>query len=175
MPPLHLSRFAQLLLFSLVVLFLPTFIYLWPARGSASPLTLSSSQPSTQGNGPLDPDLYPGGSGSGGAGGGWTWPGEKWVDPARLKAGDYWKTWKDKWGSAAAEAEGKMAAAAAAAAGGAGAAAGPGPGPGAVTPASAAASAAAAAASMDAIVPPLLPVADGKAAIADKMGNATAK
>lgn len=141
------SRFAQLLLLCLVVVFLPTFLYLRPSANSPrNQYAASTSQwygsagsvpgkgdtanvGTTQGQGPLAQDEV--------AGNGWKWP-DSLVDPAKLKAGDYWKSWKESWKSSHPPTE----------------------------PAKIAA---------NPLEAPALPHADGSAAFAPKMGNETAK
>lgn len=95
----HLSRFAQLLLFSCLVLFLPTYLYLRP----------TSSLPSYHHVPPLHYGQTSQGAGAGGVhmgSQGWgpvavedELPGDSWrkvgVDPAKLKSGNFWKVgWK---------------------------------------------------------------------------------
>lgn len=102
------SRFAQLLLLCLIAVFLPTFLYLRPSASSPRNLYASTnkqwygsagsvpgdagstgspgSPASTQGHGPLASDqLHE-----------WKWP-SNLVEPAKLKATDYWKSWKESW------------------------------------------------------------------------------
>lgn len=81
------SRFTQLLIICCLVIFLPTFLYLRPSSSAIAPLSPLTPHLSTQGSGPLSNDSPSS----------WQWPGEKWLDPAKLKAGDYWKSWKDGW------------------------------------------------------------------------------
>lgn len=85
------SRFTQLLIFSLLVLFIPTLLYLRPSVYSSAYVPGSSSSLSSQGHGPLSDDLA-----SLNDDDHWKWS-SGWVEPAKLKAGDYWKSWKSSW------------------------------------------------------------------------------
>lgn len=80
-----LSRFTQLFLLCSLVIFLPTFLYLRPGTERTIPSGLGIS---SQGHGPLSSNEE-----------GWKWPGEKWLEPGKLKAGDYWNNWKNSWSS----------------------------------------------------------------------------
>lgn len=171
---MHISRFTQLLIFSCVVLFVPTYLYLRPSAYHLSAESEGLKAPGgliggggemkmgSQGWGPvaLDDEIPAGGAGAGaGAGSAWS----KWVDPARMKSGDFWKSaWKTPWaaagaGGSAAKSNGEGGASphgevvVAPAAGAAGSAAGAGAGAG------------------------VIPAANGGEAFASKMANATAK
>lgn len=97
------SRFTQLLFLALLVLFLPTIFYLRPTSpsriyspstgswyGSAGSLPGSPSSGTTQGTGVMSNDDQSKGDS------GWRWP-DNLVEPAKLKAGDYWKSWRESW------------------------------------------------------------------------------
>ncbi|CAO1637092.1 unnamed protein product [Sympodiomycopsis kandeliae] len=83
-----LSRFTQLFLICSLVIFLPTFLYLRP--GSSTSMTLPSGlgTQSSQGHGVVSSSNESN----------WKWPGEKWLEPGKLKAGDYWSNWKNSFG-----------------------------------------------------------------------------
>lgn len=165
------SRFAQLLLLALLVIFVPTVLYLRPTSpsryyepgshnwyGAAGSIPTSSGSQSTgvqssQGNGPLASDDK--GSGE------WSWPNHL-LEPAKLKAGDYWRSWNQSWKTSSkgsggdgggSNDEGQKAAA----------------------DVKATTSTAAAAATNTVVAIQGLPDATGESAFAAKMGNATAK
>lgn len=164
------SRFAQLLLLALLVIFVPTLLYLRPtspsryyepgshnwygAAGSVPSSSSSSSQSkgvqSSQGKGPLAADDK--GSGE------WSWPNHL-LEPAKLKAGDYWRSWNQSWKTSSKGSGGG----------------GGGDGKGQKAAADVKADTAAAAATTVAAAVQGLPDATGESAFAAKMGNATAK
>ncbi|PWN21943.1 hypothetical protein BCV69DRAFT_298142 [Microstroma glucosiphilum] len=163
---MHISRFTQLLIFSCVVLFVPTYLYLRPSsyhlsavEGTQAPKGLVGGEVKmgSQGWGPVAIDEDSTGAGSGSASGS-SW--SKWVDPARMKSGDFWKSgWKTPW----------------AAVGAVGGSAAKDSGGGSVAPSSPGEVVVAPAAGQVGTAAGVIPAANGGEAFATKMANATAK